>query len=42
VDVPIELFLEPLTLTELAGRVVAIAGGAERPLLTSLLDELDN
>ncbi len=40
VDAPIELFLEPLPLTELAARIVAMAEDADGGLLTSLLDEV--
>jgi hypothetical protein len=39
IDVPIELFLEQLTLRELVGRVVA--AGAEGDALASLLDEIE-
>jgi acyl transferase domain-containing protein/acyl carrier protein len=42
VDVPIELFLEPLTLRQLAGRIVAIADGADDALLAALLDEAES
>lgn len=42
VDVPIELFLESLTLRQLAERITAIAEKAGDGLLASLLDEVES
>ncbi|MGX7673839.1 beta-ketoacyl synthase N-terminal-like domain-containing protein [Plantactinospora sp. DSM 117369] len=42
IEAPMELFLEPLSLRELAARLSAIGDGAEDAMLAALLDEMES
>jgi acyl transferase domain-containing protein/acyl carrier protein len=42
IEAPIELFLEPLTLRELATRISAIRDGADDAMLAALLEEMES